>query len=228
MANDLVRQRPAVHMDDLTVGLDAIEEVFGVRPRVSSVERLPAAAQRQLVSLARKSLDADGEKELRELVEEAAPGLLKRAREAKEAREARVRAFRESAQGKPKTLRLPEGAAALPAGVLDDVLAGELLPADLALFSLVALTLSTGRVSEYAAGAGNARFDEDGALVVRNRGIVEDLDAGATSQAERVLGLRFDGTLKRLDRREWLEVERSGGGEVRLRPGRRLQEGGGT
>ena len=77
--------------------------------------------------------------------------------------------------------------------------------------SLVALTFSTGRISEYAAAAGNARFD-GAELVVRGRGrlLLEDLDAGARSQEERLLGLRLDGILGRLAARGFLAVERAG------------------
>ena len=222
--------RPAVDPDDLLVAVDAIEEAFGVRLRSVAIEqRLDATAQRQLVALTRKpELDQGEMKVLRALVDTVDPGLVRRAEDAQAARRARVEEARARVQGKPRRVLLEEGWAALPSGVLDDVLGGELVPSDLTYLSLVVLTFSTGKISHYAAGSGGARFDGDVLMVTRRgRGLVEDLDSGAVLQGPGQLSIGIDGTLKRLSQREWLEVERQAD-EVRLRPGRRLKEAGGT
>jgi hypothetical protein len=122
-------RRPVVHPDDLLAAVDAVEQQFAVRLKSSAVESFDAGAQRRLVALARRGseLDAGETKELTKIVEQAAPGLLKAAREAEEARARRVQEWREAAQGPARRALLPEGAAALPAGVLDDALARDVV-----------------------------------------------------------------------------------------------------
>ena len=170
--------------------------------KVAAIEAaLGPPEQRRFVALGRKAtLDAGEQKELERLVEAVAPGLMQAAKDSREGQARRLQERQEGAQGKPRRVLLEEGWAALPAGLLEDVFAGELRPVDLTYFSTVALTLSTGRIGDFAARSGSAYFADDGALVVRGGGrrLLEDWDVGATEPGERVISLRLSGTLDRL------------------------------
>lgn len=214
----VLKQKP-VPSDELLAALDRVEQQLSVRLKSAAVsERLEPNERRELILLARKGGERDTteDKRLRALVEQAAPGLLARLQQAKDEQVRRVRERQADAQGEPKRVLLPEGAACLPAGVLDDLLEGRLHAVDLALLAVFALTFTTGRVSDYVAGAGSARFVDDGTLIVRDlgRGLLADWGE---------LAPRFVGIFERLAGREWLAVVKEGR-EVRVRPGRRLTE----
>jgi hypothetical protein len=126
---------------------------------------------------------------------------------------------RRAQDGSPRRSLMPEGSIALPAGLLDDVHRGNLLPVDLAVLTTFLLTLQSRKL--HPAREHYVSFDGD-TLLVRDggRALLSDWDPGGRIEL-RSISSTFAAIMGRLSQRRWLAVEKSSNA-VRVRLGARL------
>jgi hypothetical protein len=168
-------------------------------------------------------LDEGEHKRWRELVSTAAgrEGLL----DDLDAEAAAVRKLRELAaaalQPVPTRTAAPAGSVVLPADVWGDVLAGTLLPLDLAVLSAVLFAFQGGALHPKVTKRGDAAWAAGETLIVRDglhRLAPQWSQAGRLGDA---VGADRQGVETRLAEAGWLELERQGS-QLAVRPGHRL------
>ncbi len=141
-----------------------------------------------------------------------------------------ARLVKRALQPAPSSMLAPEGAAVLPAAVLDDVIRGKLVGVDVAVLGVVVATIASGKLHPRVEQLRDVRWGDDGTLVVRHTGLhrllpVWDTEDGLNYGQDRI-DLSHQRIEQRLHEAGWLSIERSGG-ELHVRLGERLLEAGG-
>lgn len=117
---------------------------------------------------------------------------------------------------------LRDGWASLSPELLADVHLGEIRPVDVAVLGVIAMTLMGREI--HPACERHVRFDEDGALLIGDRGrrLLPTWDPEAEGYLP--ITFTFPAIIERLSRRGWLEASTSGN-VLRVRLGDRLMAG---
>jgi len=219
---DMISRRFGITIDARRLEVDESAALLGLHKRAVAHEGWEAAGARHY-GLSR--LEKTEQKRWRELVGKAAghPGLLDDLEEDGRVAATIAALVKRATTPSPSSMAAPAGSAVFPPGVLDDLHAGKLLGLDLSLLGVIVATFASGRLHPLVEKRREARWGDDGELVVRSslhrllpRWDVENgWLVGQTVTKE---------IAARLSAAGWLEVE-TVGNELHVRLGERLAAG---
>jgi len=207
---DVLRNRFGLRVDTDRLGADECGELLTLHRQATKLEdwEAPGTVHYGLAS----KLTKDEQRRWRTLVSKACGvvGLLDDLSEDVRIGQKVAELYRRAMTPTPSAMLAPEGAAVIPAAVLEDLHAGRLEGIDVGLLAVYVLTFASGRLSERAQHF--AAFDAEGALVVRELpdlmpdGWQQTLDEFGSDSIRRERKQIAD----RLRTCGWLAIEQSG------------------